>query len=249
MLGGARAAHCGCQILLLLGWFGGGRCARGCREIPDSVFLDQPMDGLPPLVDTTRRLELAAEQLSEGRSASSMIASDPVASGSMSTVPVPSRRSWTRKARWTPSSWISPWTACPRWWTRPGASSWPPSSSARAPDAGRGSCCSLRLSDPLAARMVRGWPVCSRLPWGEEYIDVELRASWTPRGEDLSVHLEAWADMVCTFAGPCRPPGCTARRCDPVPRAASSRRPGRASRRGPARARARVGASQLPGLR
>ena len=35
----------------------------------------------------------------------------------------------------------------------------------------------------------------------EEYIDVELRASWTPRGEDLSVHLEAWADMVCTFAG------------------------------------------------
>lgn len=35
-------------------------------EIPDSVFLDQPMDGLPPLVDTTRRLELAAEQLSEG---------------------------------------------------------------------------------------------------------------------------------------------------------------------------------------
>ena len=35
-------------------------------EIPDSVFLDQPMDGIPPLVDTTRRLELAAEQLSEG---------------------------------------------------------------------------------------------------------------------------------------------------------------------------------------
>lgn len=35
----------------------------------------------------------------------------------------------------------------------------------------------------------------------EEYIDVELRASWTPRGEDLSAHLEAWADMVCTFAG------------------------------------------------
>lgn len=35
----------------------------------------------------------------------------------------------------------------------------------------------------------------------EEYIDVELRASWTPWGEDLAPHLEAWADMVCTFAG------------------------------------------------
>ena len=35
----------------------------------------------------------------------------------------------------------------------------------------------------------------------EEYIDVELRASWTPSGEDLAAHLEAWADMVCTFAG------------------------------------------------
>lgn len=35
----------------------------------------------------------------------------------------------------------------------------------------------------------------------EEYIDVELRASWTPHGDDLSPHLEAWADMVCTFGG------------------------------------------------
>lgn len=35
----------------------------------------------------------------------------------------------------------------------------------------------------------------------EEYIDVELRASWTPRGEDLGAHLSAWTDMVCTFGG------------------------------------------------
>lgn len=32
-------------------------------------------------------------------------------------------------------------------------------------------------------------------------IDVELRASWTPEGRDIGAHLEAWADMVCTFAG------------------------------------------------
>lgn len=31
--------------------------------------------------------------------------------------------------------------------------------------------------------------------------DVELRASWTPRGSELAAHLEAWADMVCSFAG------------------------------------------------
>lgn len=35
----------------------------------------------------------------------------------------------------------------------------------------------------------------------DEYIDVELRASWTPCGEDLGAHLEAWTDMVCTFGG------------------------------------------------
>jgi len=32
-------------------------------------------------------------------------------------------------------------------------------------------------------------------------IDIELRASWTPEGRDIGAHLEAWADMVCTFAG------------------------------------------------
>lgn len=31
--------------------------------------------------------------------------------------------------------------------------------------------------------------------------DVELRASWTPTGGDFGTHLQAWADMVCCFAG------------------------------------------------
>lgn len=31
--------------------------------------------------------------------------------------------------------------------------------------------------------------------------DVELRASWTPEGSNFGSHLEAWADMVCSFAG------------------------------------------------
>ena len=31
--------------------------------------------------------------------------------------------------------------------------------------------------------------------------DVELRASWTPTGTQFGSHLEAWADMVCSFAG------------------------------------------------
>ena len=32
-------------------------------------------------------------------------------------------------------------------------------------------------------------------------IDIELRASWTPADRDITAHLEAWSDMVCTFAG------------------------------------------------
>lgn len=32
-------------------------------------------------------------------------------------------------------------------------------------------------------------------------IDIELRASWTPKNENMKDHLEAWSDMVCTFAG------------------------------------------------
>src|SRR5699024_903778 len=31
--------------------------------------------------------------------------------------------------------------------------------------------------------------------------DVELRASWTPTDTSFAPHLEAWADMVCSFAG------------------------------------------------
>ncbi|WP_415856161.1 DUF3000 domain-containing protein [Sinomonas sp. G460-2] len=34
-----------------------------------------------------------------------------------------------------------------------------------------------------------------------ESIDIELRASWTPTSPAVRSHLEAWADMVCTFAG------------------------------------------------
>ncbi|MEO5994799.1 MAG: DUF3000 domain-containing protein [Arthrobacter sp.] len=42
-------------------------------------------------------------------------------------------------------------------------------------------------------------------------IDIELRASWTPATPDITSHLEAWSDMVCTFAGlPPLPDGVTA---------------------------------------
>ncbi len=42
-------------------------------------------------------------------------------------------------------------------------------------------------------------------------IDIELRASWTPDSSDVQAHLEAWSDMVCTFAGlPPLPEGVTA---------------------------------------
>lgn len=32
-------------------------------------------------------------------------------------------------------------------------------------------------------------------------IDIELRASWTPTDANMQTHLQAWSDMVCTFAG------------------------------------------------
>ncbi|MDP5225882.1 MULTISPECIES: DUF3000 domain-containing protein [Arthrobacter] len=41
-------------------------------------------------------------------------------------------------------------------------------------------------------------------------IDIELRASWTPADHRVRNHLEAWADMVCSFAGvPALPEGVT----------------------------------------
>lgn len=43
-----------------------------------------------------------------------------------------------------------------------------------------------------------------------EHIDIELRASWTPLTPDVTSHLEAWADMVASFAGlPPLPEGVT----------------------------------------
>lgn len=44
----------------------------------------------------------------------------------------------------------------------------------------------------------------------DDSIDIELRASWTPSTADVQSHLEAWSDMVCTFAGlPPLPEGVT----------------------------------------
>jgi len=38
--------------------------------------------------------------------------------------------------------------------------------------------------------------------------ELEVRASWTPEGDDLAPHLAAWADLLCTAAGlPPVPPG------------------------------------------
>jgi hypothetical protein len=45
----------------------------------------------------------------------------------------------------------------------------------------------------------------------QDSIDIELRASWTPASTDIRSHLEAWSDMVCTYAGlPPLPDGVTA---------------------------------------
>ncbi len=35
----------------------------------------------------------------------------------------------------------------------------------------------------------------------DDSIDIELRASWTPTGPQVQSHLQAWSQMVCTFAG------------------------------------------------
>ena len=39
------------------------------------------------------------------------------------------------------------------------------------------------------------------LAGSDEHIDIELRASWTPLNAEAASHLEAWADMVASFAG------------------------------------------------
>ncbi len=32
-------------------------------------------------------------------------------------------------------------------------------------------------------------------------VEIEVRGSWTPLGGDLGVHLQGWADLLCTVAG------------------------------------------------
>ncbi len=32
-------------------------------------------------------------------------------------------------------------------------------------------------------------------------VEMEVRASWTPLGDDLGAHLTAWSDLLCTIAG------------------------------------------------
>jgi len=42
-------------------------------------------------------------------------------------------------------------------------------------------------------------------------VEMEIRASWTPGGPNLGVHLQAWADLLCTVGGlPPLPEGVTA---------------------------------------
>ncbi len=42
-------------------------------------------------------------------------------------------------------------------------------------------------------------------------VEIEVRGSWTPLGEDLGVHLLGWSDLLCTVAGlPPLPEGVTA---------------------------------------
>lgn len=45
----------------------------------------------------------------------------------------------------------------------------------------------------------------------EPSVEIEVRASWTPDGDDLRQHLQVWADLLCTVAGlPPLPEGVTA---------------------------------------
>ncbi|MEO5780054.1 MULTISPECIES: DUF3000 domain-containing protein [Arthrobacter] len=56
-----------------------------------------------------------------------------------------------------------------------------------------------RAAGGTATRVLsEGFGTLSEQP---DSIDIELRASWTPATPDIAPHLEAWSDMVCTFAG------------------------------------------------
>lgn len=45
----------------------------------------------------------------------------------------------------------------------------------------------------------------------EPSVEIEVRASWTPGGDNLRQHLQVWADLLCTVAGlPPLPKGVTA---------------------------------------
>lgn len=35
----------------------------------------------------------------------------------------------------------------------------------------------------------------------EPTVEMEVRASWTPHGDNLGAHLLAWSDLLCTIAG------------------------------------------------
>jgi len=42
-------------------------------------------------------------------------------------------------------------------------------------------------------------------------VEMEIRASWTPTGPKVGVHLQAWTDLLCTVGGlPPLPDGITA---------------------------------------
>jgi hypothetical protein len=90
-------------------------------------------------------------------------------------------------------------------------------------------------ADPLITRVAWTWLIESLEARGARYVapagtvtrtasesfgamsdkapdaQIEVRASWTPETPDLSAHIEAWTEMLCTAAGlPPLPPGVVA---------------------------------------
>ncbi|MGW0663391.1 DUF3000 family protein, partial [Streptodolium elevatio] len=49
--------------------------------------------------------------------------------------------------------------------------------------------------------------------------EIEIRASWTPVGDDLAAHMQAWLDLLCTCAGlpPLPPTGSDGEGVVPMP--------------------------------